>query len=82
MLIQRAASLLVLFASAAALPAGETTKPVTVKDGDRILFLGDSLTYLGGKEEPKKHVTKGYVRIVEETLQKKHKNISNSRSVS
>ena len=39
MLFQRTASLLVVFASAAALPAGETTKPITVKDGDRILFL-------------------------------------------
>ncbi|HMF18896.1 MAG TPA: GDSL-type esterase/lipase family protein, partial [Gemmataceae bacterium] len=27
------------------------------------------------KEEPKKHVTKGYVRIVKETLQEKHKDI-------
>ena len=48
-------------------------KQVELKKGDRILFLGDSLTYLAGKEEPKKHVTKGYVRIVEETLQEKHK---------
>jgi len=75
MLFKRTVSLLVVFVSAAVLPAGETTKQVTVKDGDRILFLGDSLTYLGGKEEPKKHVTKGYVRIVEETLKQKHKNI-------
>ena len=48
-------------------------KRVELKMGDRILFLGDSLTYLAGKEEPKKHVTKGYVRIVEETLQEEHK---------
>jgi hypothetical protein len=48
-------------------------KQVELKKGDRILFLGDSLTYLAGKEEPKKHVKKGYVRIVEETLQEKHK---------
>ena len=48
-------------------------KKVELKKGDRILFLGDSLTYLAGKEEPKKHVTKGYVRIVEETLKQKHK---------
>jgi lysophospholipase L1-like esterase len=57
------------------LPADEAPKPVTVQDGDRIIFLGDSLTYLGGKEEPKQHVTKGYVRIVRETLQQKHKDI-------
>jgi lysophospholipase L1-like esterase len=75
MLFHHTASLMVVFASAAALSAGGTTKPVKVKDGDRILFLGDSLTWYGGRDEPKKHVTKGYVRIVEETLQKKHKNI-------
>jgi len=75
MFFHHTASLLVVFALTATLPAGETTKLITIKDGDCILFLGDSLTYLGGKEEPKKHVTKGYVRIVEETLQKKHKNI-------
>src|SRR5687768_6909753 len=56
-------------------PAGETSKPVTVKDGERIIFLGDSLTWYGGKDEPKKHVTKGYVRIVKETLLQKHKDI-------
>ena len=36
-----------------------------MKNGDRILFFGDSLTYLAGKEEPKKQVTKGYTRIVD-----------------
>src|SRR5262245_48998391 len=75
MLLQRTASLLILFAVTAALPADKTPKAVTLKDGDRIVFLGDSLTYLGGKEEPKKHVTRGYVRIVKETLQKQHKDI-------
>ncbi len=48
-------------------------KTVTLKKGDRILFFGDSLTALAGKEEPKTHVTKGYVRIVRETLQAIHK---------
>jgi lysophospholipase L1-like esterase len=75
MFFQRTALLLVVLAGAAALPAGETPKQVTLKDGDRIIFLGDSLTYLGGKEEPKKHVTKGYVRIVKDTLREKHKDI-------
>jgi len=37
---------------------------VELKKGDRILFFGDSLTYLAGIEGPKKYVTKGYVRIV------------------
>lgn len=47
--------------------------PVELKDGDRIIFFGDSLTYLAGKEEPKDKVTKGYVRIVAETLTARHK---------
>jgi lysophospholipase L1-like esterase len=48
-------------------------KQVELKKGDRIIFFGDSLTYLAGKEEPKKSVTKGYVRIVRETLNDKFK---------
>lgn len=75
MLLGRIMPFLLLFASAAALPAEETPSAVTVKDGDRIIFLGDSLTFLGGKEEPKSHVTRGYVRIVKEALQQKHKGI-------
>src|SRR4051794_14336407 len=47
-------------------------RKITLKAGDRILFFGDSLTYLAGKEEPKQHVTKGYVRIVQDTLTKAH----------
>ena len=47
-------------------------KQVALKDGDRIIFFGDSLTALAGQEAPKQHVTKGYVRIVRETLQAKH----------
>ena len=73
--MKRTAWAMALLCMAGPAPAGEATKPVAVKDGDRIIFLGDSLTYLGGKEEPKKHVTKGYVRIVKETLQQKHKDI-------
>jgi lysophospholipase L1-like esterase len=45
---------------------------VTLKKGDKIIFFGDSLTSLAGEEKPKEHVTKGYVRIVRETLQAKH----------
>jgi lysophospholipase L1-like esterase len=48
-------------------------KKVELKSGDRIIFFGDSLTYLAGKEEPKDRVTKGYVRIVKETLDSTHK---------
>jgi lysophospholipase L1-like esterase len=48
-------------------------KQVELKKGDRIIFFGDSLTALAGAEEPKKFVTKGYVRIVRETVKEKHK---------
>ena len=55
--------------------ADPVDRQVELKKGDRILFLGDSLTYLAGKEEPKKIVTKGYVRIVQETLDQTHKDL-------
>jgi isoamyl acetate esterase len=48
-------------------------KQVELKKGDRIIFFGDSLTNLAGEEKPKEQVMKGYVRIVRETLQGKHK---------
>lgn len=48
-------------------------RKIELKKGDRIIFFGDSLTALAGAEAPKQHVTKGYVRIVRETLQEKHK---------
>src|SRR3954453_6215458 len=51
----------------------QAKKKVELKKGDRIIFFGDSLTALAGAEEPKQHVTKGYVRIVRETLQETHK---------
>jgi len=59
----------------AALPAGEddpAQATVMLKKGDSIIFFGDSLTALAGQEAPKEHVTKGYVRIVRETLEKTH----------
>jgi lysophospholipase L1-like esterase len=46
---------------------------VQLKKGDRIIFFGDSLTYLAAKEDPKTGVTKGYLRIVRETLNETHK---------
>ncbi len=49
------------------------SRQVELKQGDRILFFGDSLTNLAGEEKPKEHVSKGYVRIVRETLQEKYK---------
>src|SRR5262245_41989227 len=45
---------------------------VELKKGDRIIFFGDSLTSLAGQEAPKDRVTKGYVRIVRETLAATH----------
>lgn len=48
------------------------TKQVELKRGDRIIFFGDSLTNLAGEEKPREHVTRGYVRIVRETLHEKH----------
>jgi lysophospholipase L1-like esterase len=53
----------------------QDNRQVQLKKGDRILFFGDSLTYLAGKEEPKQHVTKGYTRIVQETLDQTHKDL-------
>ena len=53
-----------------------STAQVALKKGDRIIFFGDSLTELGGKEEPKKFVTKGYVRLVREKLQESHKDLN------
>jgi lysophospholipase L1-like esterase len=47
-------------------------KQVELKQGDRIIFFGDSLTELAGKEAPKQYVTKGYVRIVRENLTATH----------
>jgi lysophospholipase L1-like esterase len=59
--------------SAALAPAGDAPKQVELKDGDYIIFFGDSLTELAGREAPKPHVTKGYVRIVAEALAAAHK---------
>jgi isoamyl acetate esterase len=48
-------------------------KKVELKKGDRIIFFGDSLTEMAGKEVPKNLVKKGYVRIVGDTLKEMHK---------
>jgi lysophospholipase L1-like esterase len=50
-----------------------TAKQVELKKGDRIIFFGDSLTNLAGEEKPKEHVSKGYIRIVQDDLQRRHK---------
>jgi lysophospholipase L1-like esterase len=65
---------LVLWLSLAALADEDlAAKQVELKKGDRIIFFGDSLTNLAGEEKPKEHVSKGYVRIVRDALQEKHK---------
>ena len=49
---------------------------IELKKGDKIIFFGDSLTALAGIDGPKdKGVTKGYVRIVRDTLKERHKDI-------
>jgi lysophospholipase L1-like esterase len=48
------------------------TAKVKLKQGDSIIFFGDSLTALAGREEPKQYVSKGYVRIVREKLKQTH----------
>src|SRR5438105_6934875 len=72
-------ALLVLFVasvpSVAAAGDDPTQWKVELKKGDRILFFGDSLTYYGGIDGPKDKVTKGYVKIVQETLDKTHPNL-------
>jgi len=57
---------------ASAAESDPATAKISLERGDRIIFFGDSLTALAGKEEPKEHVTKGYVRIVREALAQQH----------
>src|SRR5262249_555938 len=54
---------------------GETSgeDKVALKDGDRVIFFGDSLTALAGQGGPKKHVSKGYVRTAREPVKGTHK---------
>jgi lysophospholipase L1-like esterase len=59
----------VLFPCTSAPAEEPEEKRVSLKADDRIIFFGDSLTALAGQEAPKEHVTKGYIRIVRETLQ-------------
>jgi lysophospholipase L1-like esterase len=68
-------SLALLLCTSIAAVADEdlAAKKVSLKQGDRIIFFGDSLTNLAGEEKPKEHVMKGYVRIVRDTLQATHK---------
>jgi len=71
--VMKALCLGLLLTLSAAGQEGLEERKVTLKAGDRIIFFGDSLTALAGQEAPKLHVTKGYVRIVRETLEERHK---------
>jgi isoamyl acetate esterase len=62
----------VLIAFSTAIADDLAEKPIELKKGDRIIFFGDSLTALAGQEAPKDRVTRGYVRIVRETLTANH----------
>jgi lysophospholipase L1-like esterase len=54
--------------------AGEPSdRKIRLKQGDRIVFFGDSLTFLAAKEDAKTGVTKGYLRIVRDKLNETHK---------
>jgi len=64
-----------LLASVPFIAAAGDERNVELKKGDRILFFGDSLTYYGGIDGPKDKVPKGYVKIVQETLDKTHKDL-------
>ena len=69
------AAVMLLSSISFALAADEdpAIRQVELKKGDKIIFFGDSLTNLAGEEKPKEHVKKGYVNIVREKLQEKHK---------
>lgn len=71
-------ALAIALACGSAAPTQEdlAAKKVKLKQGDRIIFFGDSLTALAGQEEPKKYVTKGYVRLVREKLQETHQDLN------
>ena len=61
-----------IFFVVATISSAQPNRQVELKKGDRILFFGDSLTQLGGQDAPKQHVTKGYVKLVQEALDKSH----------
>ncbi len=63
---------LFILAVGAAFGSEIPNRQIVLTKGDRILFFGDSLTQLGGQDAPKQHVTKGYVKLVQESLDKTH----------
>ena len=66
--------LALVFAPAPAADDDPATKQIELKKGDKIIFFGDSLTELAGRDAPKdKGVTKGYVRLFREVVKEKFK---------
>lgn len=65
-------AVLIVVSAKAGAQQDPATATVKLKQGDSIIFFGDSLTALAGQEAPKEHVSKGYVRIVREKLQETH----------
>jgi len=57
-----------VFAAVLAAPAFAADTAITLKKGDRIVFLGDSITQAGVGE-------KGYVTLIKNTLAEKHKDL-------
>ena len=58
----------VMVAAVLAAPACAADNAITLKKGDRIVFLGDSITQAGVGE-------KGYVTLIKNTLAEKHKDL-------
>jgi lysophospholipase L1-like esterase len=75
MLVSGGTILLLAMSLTAAAADDLADQKVTLKKGDRIIFFGDSLTELAGKEAPKDKVNKGYVRIVGDKLKETHKDL-------
>jgi lysophospholipase L1-like esterase len=68
-----AVPLLALVVLVPAFAGGPSDRKIRLKQGDRIVFFGDSLTFLAAKEDAKTGVTKGYLRIVRDKLNETHK---------
>jgi lysophospholipase L1-like esterase len=75
MLVSAGTILLLAVSLRAAAADDLADQKVTLKKGDRIIFFGDSLTELAGKEAPKDKVNKGYVRVVGDKLKETHKDL-------
>ena len=61
LLLPHSLALLMCMSLAALAEEDLAATQVELKQGDRIIFFGDSLTNLAGEEQPKEQVMKGYV---------------------